>query len=195
MATKEERLAKKQEKILARNKKSQKLANRVAEQDNNVKFPKVSFLNDLQKKPTQEFTLSDIKVPVQSVSCSRFSTQMSWCARYSDIEGEWQWGELRSWSENEWSTDIRPYMNSLESMLWKEIQNMGSDSGHRMHHDHDICDLSDDIISRWFELGLDQFETLFRFRLGNTKRAWGIELQGHFYLIWYERYHNIYPVS
>lgn len=63
-----------------------------------------------------------------------------------------------------------------------------------MHHSHDICDIDEGAIERWVELGFEEFDTIFRFRLGNKKRAWGIELQGHFFMIWYERHHKIYEI-
>ncbi|MNN86263.1 hypothetical protein D3C81_2036640 [compost metagenome] len=83
-------------------------------------------------------------------------------------------------------------MNALEQLPWEEIQKQTSDTSHLLHHDHQIVDLCDDAQLRWLELGYEQFDVIFRFRLGNTKRAWGLVVQAHFYLIWWERYHKIF---
>ncbi len=159
--------------------------------------PKIAVIPDIHKVPQTDLSIGDLEIPKQPKSFhngSRFGFCMSWCARSSDCEGEWSWGEQRQWNDSEWTDDILMSMNHLEGLDWKEIQSMSSDTGHLMHHDHDILDLCDDAVQRWVELELDQFETVFRFRLGNKKRAWGIEKGGHFYLIWWERNHRIYPV-
>ena len=66
-----------------------------------------------------------------------------------------------------------------------------------MHHGHELTDLHDEAQERWLlELDLDEFsDNIFRFRLGNTQRAWGYILQAHFFLVWYERNHIIYTVD
>lgn len=165
--------------------------------------PKIAFLPDLQKTPIIGSAIGSLEVPKQPVTNhtgSRYGLKMTWCARHADCIGHWSWRsgdelhEPRAWGGDEWLDPITHNMNHLEGMDWSEIENMISDSGLRMHHGHDITDLCNDAIDRWLSLGYEQFETIFRFRLGNTKRAWGIELQGHFYLIWYEREHNIFPV-
>lgn len=165
--------------------------------------PKLEILPDLQKTPIIGSSLGSLDVPKQPIANhtgSRYGLRMTWCARHADCNGHWDWRagdvlqEPRAWNEDEWLDPIKHNMNHLEGMDWSEIESMISDSGLRMHHGHDIDDLCHDAISRWLDLGYAEFETLFRFRLGNKKRAWGIELQGHFYLIWYERDHNIYPV-
>ena len=48
---------------------------------------------------------------------------------------------------------------------------------------------------RWRDLEYEEFDVLFRFRLGNLKRAWGIVVQSHFFMVWWDRTHSIYPTS
>ncbi|EOC0419294.1 hypothetical protein ACI0Z1_004175 [Cronobacter malonaticus] len=166
--------------------------------------PKIERLPDLQKIPIIGSALGSLEVPKQpitKVSGSRHGLLMTWCARHADCDGHWSWRagdallEPRKWTTEEWEDPITLNMNNLEGLDWAEIQRMVSESGHLMHHGHEITDLCDDAVRRWLELGYEQFESIFRFRLGATKRAWGIELNGHFYLIWYERKHQIYPTS
>jgi len=44
---------------------------------------------------------------------------------------------------------------------------------------------------RWRELDLEQFESIFRFRLGDQKRrTWGFIVQAHFHMVWWDRNHS-----
>lgn len=186
-----------------------KLAKKVKKREKSVKFrsefiennadqqPKIIFLPNIEKLPKVDANLDKLDTPKQpkiNQNGSRFGYKMTWCARIADQHNTWSWGESRQWTQEEWDGLISKGMNSLEGLDWSELQAMTSDSMHLMHHDHDIDDLCNEAVERWLELELDQFDCPFRFRLGNTKRVWGIELHGHFYLVWYERDHNIYPV-
>lgn len=167
-------------------------------ENNPEQIPKIQFLPDLDKYPKLDANISELETPKQPIinqSGSRFGLKMTWCARAADKYDQWSWGEDRGWASDEWNNEIAKCLDSLEGHDWKEIQAMTSDTMHLMHHDHDISDLCDEAVERWIERDLEQFDTLFRFRLGNKKRAWGIELQGHFYMIWYERNHQIYSVD
>ena len=186
---KEIRKAKKKEKSI-------KLKNKFLE-NNPPKEPKIQFIPDLEKIPTLGIKLENLYIPKQPrviATGSRFGLKMSWCARNADQEGGWTWEENRAWTNNEWDKIILRKLNDLEGLDWSEIQNQTSDSGHLMHYDQEIIELCDEAIERWLELDYDQYDTVFRFRLGNKKRSWGIVLQGHFFMIWYERYHKICPV-
>lgn len=196
MNKKETRAQKKARKALKRKEKSVKLSSSFVDQITSDE-PRIQSLPDDEKRPKTQAKFGRHPVPKQVKSIengSRFGYQMTWCARHADCNGSWGWGENRKWSDEEWSQSISQGLNSIEKLDWKEIQCMNSGTGHAMHHDQDVSSLCDEAVERWIELGFEQFDTTFRFRLGSTKRVWGIELQGHFYLIWYERYHKIYPI-
>ncbi|CQH46010.1 TPA: hypothetical protein ACPZMC_003233 [Yersinia enterocolitica] len=195
MDTRPTRQERKQTKIEKRREKSVRLAASFVRDIPQV--PKIDFIPDLNKFPIVDAPFGSLDIPKQAktnTNGSRFGYQMSWCARHADCDDLWQWGEPRQWSDQEWKEIVLSGMNSMQGLDWKEIQKMTSDTNHLMHHPHDVSDLCDEAVERWINLKLEQFDTVFRFRLGNTRRAWGIELQGHFYLIWYERHHNIYTV-
>lgn len=127
---------------------------------------------------------------------SRFSEQVTWCDNRSDTHGGWSWGEARAWEKHEWQGEIEPKLMEYSKLTWAEVDSFSSESGHKMHHGHDIDHLVGEAQERWFELNLDEFANdIFRFRLEGTKRAWGYIVQAHFYLVWWERYHKIYPVD
>lgn len=48
---------------------------------------------------------------------------------------------------------------------------------------------------RSHDLGYEWFDILFRVRLGNLKSAWGIVVKSHFFMVWWDRTHNMYPTS
>lgn len=126
---------------------------------------------------------------------SRFGLKMGWCHRKSDTAETWSWGESRAWMADEWANDILPSMNEFTQMTWGYIDTFGSGSGHKMHHNQPLDAISAEAQARWMQLDLEQFDSLFRFRLGNTRRVWGFILQAHFFMVWYERHHQIAPTT
>lgn len=136
-------------------------------------------------------------VPTSVLKTSRFSNKVTWCISKADRLDHWSWGESRAWNTTEWNSEIEPKFIDFSKLTWKEIDSFSSDTGHKMHHGHELTDLHEEAQERWLlELDLDEFsDNIFRFRLGNTQRAWGYVLQAHFFLVWYERKHIIYTVD
>ncbi len=146
----------------------------------------------LQRLAAQNVNLE--QVPKAIKDGSRFSMRVTWCTSKSDLEGEWSWAEPRSWTADEWSQEINPSMTNFSQLTWREIDQFSSESGHKMHHGHEVCDICDEAQVRWLALGLEEFDSVFRFRLGGKRRIWGFIVQGHFHTIWWDRVHAIYPV-
>jgi hypothetical protein len=141
--------------------------------------------------------LKQVSIPAEGAF--NLDYNMTWCRTKSDVEGRWSWYEERLWTDEEWAIDILPSFKSLETSTWHEIlyeHKVSAKRGKRVlkNHPQEIASLVEEAQSRWVDLGLDEFDTAFRFRFGGTVRAWGIKLQGHFFLIWWERNHKIYPV-
>lgn len=134
-------------------------------------------------------------LPKTIVEGSRFSSSMTYCVSRKDHHGSWSWLEPRAWTDAEWSEDIEPPMANFSGLTWGEIDALGSGSGHKMHHSHETAQLVEEAKQRWISLGLEQFDTVFRFRMSGTKRAWGYVVQAHFHMVWWDRHHSIYPVS
>lgn len=134
-------------------------------------------------------------VPKSQFDGSRFDVTVSWCISKADRDGEWSWGEMRDWGKVEWDSDIQPKMDAFASLSWGEIDRQTSESGHKMHHGHEIGDLAGEAQDRWREIGLEEFDSVFRFRVGATKRVWGHIVQAHFHMVWWERAHKIYEVA
>jgi hypothetical protein len=202
-----DRLSKAEKRKLRQQEKAQ------AQKTKSVKFS--SSVENLATKavriaPIPELNLKLVKVQEQpnrnkSVyipSEENFSNNcnLTWCTTISDLEGEWSWQEQRCWAEKEWETQILPNFSLLEKSTWSEIlfeQKTPAKDNKSVpkHHNQELITVVKEAQDRWLDIGLEEYDTAFRFRFTGTIRAWGIKLQGHFYLIWWERHHKIYPVS
>jgi hypothetical protein len=167
-----------------------------------AKTVRIAPIPDIVLKNVQYQKQADTEKVVYIPNESAFSTacNLTWCKTKADRAGAWSWKEQRAWTEKEWETQILPNFKDLEKLAWSEIlfEQKTSAKGQKRvpkHHKQEISSLVKEAQDRWIEIGLEQYDTVFRFRFGGTTRAWGVKLQGHFYLIWWERYHNIYPTK
>lgn len=136
------------------------------------------------------------KIPKAIKDGSRFGSRVTWCIEKADRRDSWSWGEARQWSQEEWNSIIHPPFQQFAQLTWQEIDQFSSDTGHKMHHGHEIGDLIDEAQERWRNLNLEQYDSVFRFRLGGQKRrAWGFIVQAHFHFVWWDREHSIYPTE
>lgn len=176
---------------------------RLAAEREPEKIPQVAASSSPLREPRlaphlERMKLDDAKVPENAGdSASRFNANVAWCETKADKSGDWTWGESRCWSDDEWTETIEPGKKHICALTWAEVAQLSSDGGHRMHHGHEISDLAAEAQARWIELGYEEFgDSVFRFRIGGQKcRAWGYTVQAHFYMVWWERRHNIYPAA
>lgn len=197
--------------------KAEKRRRRQEEKAQTRKVKSVKFSSDVETlvtktlkiAPIPELDLKIVKVQEQpsrnkvvyipneehfSIDCN-----LTWCTTRSDLEGEWSWQEQRRWTEEEWQTQILPNLSSLEKLTWSEIlfEHKTPAKGDKRvpkYHSQELITLVKEAQYRWREIGLEEYDTAFRFRFASTVRAWGVKLHGHFYLVWWERHHKIYPV-
>lgn len=136
------------------------------------------------------------KAPKAIKDGSRFGSHVTWCITKADRRDSWSWGETREWSKEEWDSIIHPPFQQFEQLTWMEIDQCSSDTGHKMHHGHEIGDLIAEAQERWRQLELEEYDSIFRFRLGGQRRrAWGFIVQAHFHFVWWDREHSIYPTE
>jgi hypothetical protein len=135
------------------------------------------------------------KQPKATAVGSRFNLKVTWCTKKADLNGRWSWGEERKWTDEEWAQVIEPPFLNFAQLTWQEVDKHASESGHKMHHGHEISDLVDEAQLRWIDINLGEFDTVFRFRIGGTKRVWGYIVQAHFHIVWWDRHHSIYPTE
>jgi hypothetical protein len=167
-----------------------------------VRTPRVAPVVALPRGPKVAVSPSTEKTAKTGVDpeSGLFALQLTWCSTQSDIKDKWSWGETRAWTEQEFSNDIKANFSEMQKLTWGMLlneQKVAVKGGKQVpkHHYQDIQTLPKEARDRWTELDLEQHETAFRFRFGNLKRAWGIRINAHFYLVWWERQHKIYPVG
>lgn len=162
-------------------------------------IPSSKNLSNPVSKTDRELAIK--KLPKFIEKPSIYNEKMTWCPSMADVEGSWDWGEERRWSEDEWTNEILRELDPLRDITWSQIAQFETGEGKRgkkrrkRHHPQEISTINQDARARWSEIGLELFDTAYRFRLGGTKRAWGLQYGSHFYLVWYERHHMIYPTA
>lgn len=96
------------------------------------------------------------------------------------------------------ATTLLGFLKEMERLRWREIraQMFNSKRGsHKKHHWMPADDVCTEAKRRLDEIGLGDQEEIFRFRLSNKARLWGIILDRTFYPIWWDSDHKVYPTS
>ena len=123
----------------------------------------------------------------------------SWCDSEADAEGSWSWNENRAWSDDEFEL-IKNHLNSYSNNSWETVETMtysGRDRFRKLLNKYQTLDsICEEAHYRWLELeNMSQFDRLFRLRSGTNRRVWGVRIEHHFYMVWYERNHKICPAK
>jgi len=84
---------------------------------------------------------------------------------------------------------IASHLRSYESLTWQQIR-IRSDRDHPIDPDRIISKAR----ARYSQLGLDDYEELWRFRFTGEQRIWGVRTsEGLFLAIWWDPEHAICP--
>jgi hypothetical protein len=101
-----------------------------------------------------------------------------------------------SWPTDAEAGEVLRFLCEMSRYTWTEIMGQRRDSGGMIHHEQAIDTVCQEAQDRITELGHDQrFEWLFRFAIGGRKRLWGFVTDGVFYVLWWDRDHQVYPVG
>ena len=125
---------------------------------------------------------------------------LTWSYDEVDLEGEWSWGEIRQWDDDEYIRIIEPHFQSQKNSTWNDIvqaeYNGRGGARRKLNKEQSLGSLVPEAQSRWMSFSkLEEFDTVFRFRLGSSRRVWGVRISHHFFVVWYERGHCIYPIN
>lgn len=185
LSKKEARLRRKIEKLAKNREKNVRLSSNIQVKD---KFVRSSVTPRLEK------------MPLAADPDNYKKHYFSWCDEHSDTAGQWSWGEDRQWSDNEYAGTISPHMNSYINCSWGELERQTYDGKKRfrklLNKYQPLDSICNEARDRWLSLDtVSEFDRLFRFRLGSYKRIWGVRIQHHFFMIWYERFHRICPID
>lgn len=141
-----------------------------------------------------------LKIPRGVDSAIYKDRPFEWNILKADLLGEWSWGEPRRWSDEEYLNVIERHFNGQMNNTWQQVEmqtyNGAKKKRKRCNKYQSIESLVQEAQLRWMENDeLAQFEHLFRCRLGTNRRVWGIRVINHYFIVWYERYHNICPID
>lgn len=172
------------------------LAKKIKQQEKSARLSSSTKIND---RIIRSHYKPDITKTPRSPETDNYKKyQFSWCHTRSDTHGYWQWGEPRQWNDEEFLQTIEPHMVAHRQDSWTDVESKTYSGHHKfrklLNKYQPLCSLCKEAQKRWLELEfLSQFEELFRLRLGTNKRIWGIRIQHHFFMVWYERDHKICP--
>jgi len=107
-----------------------------------------------------------------------------------DHHDGWSWGIQEAPLRK-----IVAFLTEMERLTWAQVRAQltgGSRRGpkHKAIPVDHLCPVAQ---RRLRELQLDDFEEMFRFRLGNMERLWGMILDGVFYPVWWDQDHKVCP--
>jgi hypothetical protein len=117
----------------------------------------------------------------------------TWRLALLDLEhdGDWSWG-----LGEDALLKIVQFLRDMERLTWKEIWSQQTGGHRRRGAKHkfipagSLCTAAQ---NRLLERGLEEFDELFRFRLGNMERLWGVIHLGIFYPVWWDPGHKVCP--
>ena len=145
-----------------------------------------------------EYAKLEMKGPRQGANPgSIMQMSMSWTVDVADRDGNWSWGVNRDWGDSAWCTELLPKLQAFAKLNWAEIEQQAygnEGKRHRSHHTMETADICVEAQGRLEEIG-QHSDTVFRFRLGNLPRLWGIRKVAEFQVLWYDPTHGIYPVN
>jgi hypothetical protein len=130
---------------------------------------------------------------LQGIDDEPGSSHPMWRLALLDLEhdGEWSWGlgetALRK---------IVTFLRTMEHLTWREIWNQQTGGARRRGAKHKFipaASLCPAAQRRLLELKLEEFDELFRFRLGNMERLWGVVHLDVFYPVWWDPEHKVCP--
>lgn len=110
--------------------------------------------------------------------------------RYADHEHKGSW----SWPTGADAARVLRFLCDVSQQTWHEVLTY-RENGQLIHHEQAVDTVCDEAQQRFTELGHDvRAEVLFRFKLGYRERLWGFDLNGIFYVLWWDAKHKVYPL-
>lgn len=173
-----------------------------ARQENNLRAKNV---------PSQTATSSSKSVPQGKTSSDQYRKEkVRWSARFIDLDPidtcdvggrKEPWN---SWNFSEQETkEFLQFVDNISDKTWQEVLEERVPSGRKSrskHHSHKISEIEKEAQKRirallLFEDGQMVEEEIFRFRLSGKVRISGFRSGNRFHVLWYDRYHKVYPVE
>jgi hypothetical protein len=75
------------------------------------------------------------------------------------------------------------------------VSNYEKTGGDQRHKAYPVGIICHEAQKRLEEIGLDDLDEVFRFRLASKPRLYGFLVQHIFYVLWWDPEHNVYPTD
>ena len=110
---------------------------------------------------------------------------IAWRTGWMDDGGTWGWSNVKK----EKYREILQKLGHWEQKTWAQVLSEDPTS----QHDVEVPKLTKDARDRLAAIKLEDYDTLFRFRLSGRERLWGIRQENIFYLLWWDPKHQVCP--
>jgi hypothetical protein len=140
------------------------------------------------KKPKQPFVAT--AVPRQEPRAANDPAEVRgrhpvWRVKCADLEGPFGWKRA---SQHD-LLKIFSKLKDFETMTWREIECVPS-NGYM-----ETASLGKEAQSRLREIGRDTQDTLFKLRVTQAGRLWGVRYEHVFDFLWWDPEHQVYPMN
>ncbi|HEV8065977.1 MAG TPA: hypothetical protein VGP46_14140 [Acidimicrobiales bacterium] len=133
------------------------------------------------------------KAPVVLTRAGDYSqSHPTWRVSRLDLEHDrWGWHNLNVTGV----VKVLEFLKQMEQLTWREIQAQQTGTSRRgaLHKYVPLESLCGAAQDRLTELNADDGSDLFRFRLGNMPRLWGLVEEATFYPLWWDPRHEVCP--
>ena len=137
------------------------------------------------KRKYNPSTIKEPRISPQASPESSLSKNPAWKFSLIDLDGPWGWGKIDS---KECLFHIHDCLKEYERKIWSDIDDR------RYNHPIPVYKISKEARTRLVELGLDEYDSIYRLRLSGLERVWGIREHESLYFLWWDPKHTVHPL-
>lgn len=90
------------------------------------------------------------------------------------------------------------FIVTISKNPWTLVRSLvggGNRDQHRLHHNQDASTIDPAAQARLARYYPEMGDDLFRFHIDNLERLWGFEIDGVFYVVWWDPEHKVYGLD
>lgn len=108
-----------------------------------------------------------------------------WSFARVDGQGKWGWHQL----DTQHVVDMLKRLAAFETMTWGEIERTPSCGS------IEVSAVCSEAQARLRAIGMDQVDALFKLRITQARRVWGVRRGTTFLVLWWDPEHSVYPMN
>lgn len=138
------------------------------------------------------------KQPVVGTPPGIFAQPVTISSSKEDRVGVWSWNVPRNWNPTPGDAHVGAFISSYhEVKTWREVYSETMERRGKIrkkHVSYPVSSITKEARQRLAQLQMDDHEEIFRFRMSNLERLYGVVVGATFITVWYDPTHKIYPV-